>query len=197
MPEFSWNPDNIKFVTAEGELEDDIVRALVDDYLDDLEGVLGRITRDLIDGEITLKQWQEAMARRIKDAYSQLGAMGKGGRNNLTRSDWGRIGGRVRYQLNRLDKFAGEIAAGELSPAQIKFRAEMYARAPGTSYWDSVTAAAEESKYTEMRRYLRPAEHCVDCIDYAARGWQPIGSLPMPKTESRCMTNCKCVVKFR
>jgi hypothetical protein len=50
----------------------------------------------------------------------------------------------------------------------------------------------------EMRRIaILDGRVCVDCKNYDAAGWQPIGSLPMPGKGCRCCDNCRCRIEYR
>jgi hypothetical protein len=56
----------------------------------------------------------------------------------------------------------------------------------------------EEQGYREMRRVDRhDSKVCPDCREYSDRGWQPIGSLPMPGRECQCYDHCRCAVEYR
>lgn len=155
------------------------------------------ITDRMIDGRITLDKWQEQMAAELKDAWGVNVRVGRGGAAQMTAVDYGRYGGRLGYEYNRLNAFAVEIQMGTLTPAQIKARASLYANATRVGYWDGQTAAFRAAGFTEERRVLNPAEHCGDCIGYAAQGWQPLGSLPEPGTQSVCQRNCRCTKEYR
>lgn len=50
----------------------------------------------------------------------------------------------------------------------------------------------------EMRRIaILDGRVCLDCKNYDAAGWQPIGSLPMPGKGCRCCDNCRCRIEYR
>ena len=155
------------------------------------------MTQRFIDGGIPLEVWQERMKQEIKDTYLVELQIGRGGRNALTYSDWGRVGQLLREQYRYLRNFAEEIKAGNLSAAEIMRRAKMYANGAKRAFWIGKTAAMEGAGFDEERRDLSPAEHCVSCIGYAEQGWQPIGSLPEPGEASECLTNCKCTKRYR
>lgn len=147
---------------------------------------------------ISLAKWQTEMAALIKEQHIISAIAGKGSRELMTYADWGRTGGRLGYQYNRLDNFAREIAAGHFSPEYIKARAKMYMNATRTAFWDATTQAHIDSgKYTEERRVLGIAEHCPDCEYWAELGWSPIGTLPKPGDASVCIVNCKCTMEWR
>jgi hypothetical protein len=49
-----------------------------------------------------------------------------------------------------------------------------------------------------MRRILDfQAQHCQDCLDYAARGLVPIGSVPLPGQRCACRARCRCRVEYK
>lgn len=158
---------------------------------------ISRITDRLIDDRITLQQWQEQVAGELKDGWLVNSMAGRGGKNAMTSADYGRVGGRLRYEYQQLNGFAQDIAAGKLTPAQIKARALQYGEGPRTGYFDGKTAASVAGPYMEERRVLGDADHCDVCIEIAMRGWQPIGSLPEPGTQCLGRHNCKCIKEYR
>ena len=158
---------------------------------------LARITDRMIAGKMSLSDWQKQFAQELKDSYVVNLQIGRGGRNVTTQADYGRIGQRLRSEYGYLNNFAREIASGELSPEQIKARVNQYAAGTRKAYYDGRTAAAKDGGFTEERRVLNPAEHCSDCLDYAGKGWQPIGTLPEPGESSQCRNNCKCEKEYR
>lgn len=160
-------------------------------------GNLQDITDRMIDGRITLSSWQQQIAAELKDAWGVNIRIGRGGASQMTQADYGRYGGRLAYEYNRLTRFAIEIETGNLTPGQIKARMQLYANAVRVGYWDGKTAAGFAAGFTEERRVLTPAENCPDCIGYAAQGWQPLGSLPEPGTNSVCGRNCRCEKEYR
>lgn len=52
--------------------------------------------------------------------------------------------------------------------------------------------------YKEMRR-VATLDHrtCPDCVEFQQRGWQPMGSLPMPGRQCRCYDRCRCHIEYR
>lgn len=158
---------------------------------------VSQITDDLLSGKITLDSWEVRIAQELKEAYVVSASIGRGGRGLMEMSDWGRIGGHLRFEYRHLDQFAQEIKSGSLSAAQIKFRAQMYADGVRTAFWDGRRASKVAAGMVEERRVLTPAEHCPDCIDYANQSWVVTGTLPPPGSGSRCLHSCKCLMEFR
>lgn len=164
---------------------------------DTLETRLVNLTQKMIDGNLRLPDWQTQIAQSIKDGYVVNMIAARGGKKNVTPADWGRLGGRLRFEYSKLNAFAQEIKLGMLTDRQILARIRLYARGARTAFFDGKTAAKIEAGYTMERRRTTPAEHCEDCIAYEAQGWQPIGSLPEPGVNSECLHNCKCYKEYR
>jgi hypothetical protein len=143
--------------------------------------------------------WQQAMRDLIRETYIDQYAMARGGRNNMTQSDWGRIGQMCREQYKYLRDFAADIVAGKLSEAQIAARAKLYmassrqAFEKGKTYGagipplpaypgDGSTACKSNCLcYWSIEEFpneyrctwtLTAAEHCPDCLERASK-WAP------------------------
>lgn len=145
----------------------------------------------------TIADWQRAMANELRQVHGEMLMLSVGGRNNVTAEDWGSLGLRLRDEYAYLNGFANDIAGG-LSDAQIDARMQMYADASWNSFWHGKTDAMERAGFSEERRILDPqAETCGDCEGYAARGWQPMGTLPEPGEKSQCLRRCRCRKVYR
>jgi hypothetical protein len=147
-------------------------------------------------GEIPLDQWQSAMMGAVKNLHVSQYAAGRGGFANLTARDFGRMGAELRFQYDRLNRFALQIEAGIVAPTAIEARAAMYASAGNVSFERARRDGNAIAGMTEERRVLGRGEHCRDCLNYAARGWAPINSLP-EIGDSLCIVNCLCTFQYR
>jgi len=150
--------------------------------------------------KLNLQQWTLNMRQEIKRTYLAEYEAGIGGRNMMTQSDFGRVGGMLKRQYEYLNNFAEEVRQGKLSVAQIKLRARMYI--------DSATQSFERSRsisqgVPDLPQYpgdgktvcrsnckcnwkiervefgwncywkLGVAEHCDDCVQNSAQ-WNPL-----------------------
>ncbi len=201
---FTYDPVSARYrdkstgqYVAEKKVIDLVAGASKNGYDTFLADSMERNTQQYIDGNISIKQWQAKMRKDIKDLHIVAATAGKGGREMMTKADWGRTGGRLKQQYAYIDSFAWELASGDVSDAKAIQRARMYSGTSKTAYGDGRTAAAMEMGFTEERRVLNPAEHCPDCIAYAALGWVKINTLPEPGQQSQCLTNCKCTKIYR
>jgi hypothetical protein len=173
------------------------VEALVDSRIDRLDSTLRRITRMLVDGGITLDQWQESVREAIKGAHIQAAIIGYGGRNQMGSAEYGRIGQRLRAEYAYLQGFARDLLEQRLSPAMALARIGLYAQSVRGSYWQGTELRKQQQGFSLMRRKLDPqAQHCDDCLSYAARGIVPIGSVPMPGQRCACRARCRCTVEY-
>lgn len=122
----------------------------------------------------------------------------------MTPADWGSTGGIIADQYRYLGGFAREVAAGTLTEAQVAARSRMYINS-GREAFERAKGRTEEEA-DEAAWTLTPAEHCPDCLDLAALGWQPRepwpfavrGATAIPGSgATQCKTNCKCVIDYR
>ena len=116
----------------------------------------------------------------------------------MTQADWGRLGAEVRKQYEHVGGSAGEIAAGNLSPAQVAARSQLYTQAATASYERGRAAAhrlvlpaypgdgstqcrvnckchwriVEDETAWNCYWTLGKAEHCEDCVAREAT-WAP------------------------
>jgi hypothetical protein len=173
------------------------VQALVDGRIGKLDATLRRYTRMLVDGSITLDQWQGSMREAIKAAHIQATIIGNGGRESMGSAEYGRIGQRLRQEYAYLQQFASDLLEQRVSAPMALARASLYANSVRGSFWEGQSIRQEKQGYGLMQRVLDPgAQHCQDCLDYAARGIVPIGSVPLPGQRCACRARCRCFVRF-
>jgi hypothetical protein len=173
------------------------VEKLVDARIDKLESSLKRITRMLSNGNITLDQWEASVREAIKGAHIQAAIVGYGGKDQMGSGEYGRIGQRLRSEYAYLQSFALDLLEQRVSAPMAAARIGLYAQSVRGSYWQGTELRKQQQGYGLMRRILDPqAQHCQDCIDHAARGLAPIGSLPMPGQRCACRARCKCRVEY-
>lgn len=104
----------------------------------------------------------------------------------------------IADELDYLDGFADEVAAGQ-TPRDGRFirRAMLYAAAGFSFYLALRGDRARAQGYTEEMSNLDPAaEHCNSCVEEADRGWVPLGEL-VPVGDRDCRSNCRCWITYR
>lgn len=161
-------------------------------------GKMDNISNQLMDGSITLKQWQLQMMENIKLSHIAASASANGGWAQLSLADWKASSKLVEKQFTFLQKFADQIADGtQKLDGRFLQRVKMYADASRGTF-EEMRRRYEllNNGKTEERRLLGVADHCNSCLDAASLGWQPIGTLPSIG-ESVCLTNCHCNFEFK
>ena len=114
--------------------------------------------------EISLQRWQLNFRRDLKQSYIDQYLLAKGGRQNMTQSDWGSLGGMLRNQYQYMNRFAEEIASGRLTEGQVRVRMDMYFKS---------------SRQANERAAIR------------ARGMPDLPAYPGDGS-TQCLTNCRC-----
>ncbi len=171
------------------------------DFLVQQKAEMGKLAESYRLGQIDIYKLESQVKSLLKQTYIDNYAMGAGGRNNMTSSDWGKIGSMLKKQYGEdgyLGKFMKQIGEGQLSEAQIKARLDMYANSSTQSLWRGYTRDMPmnlpaypgdgsticrtncqcewdiqplENGYDCYWR-LGAAEHCPDCLDRASK-WKP------------------------
>lgn len=125
----------------------------------------------------------------------------------LTPADHAILDPRKAEQLAYLERFHRGLATGEVPiDGRIVTRAELYARAIWgvgvNALRDKILGRvadgglADDYQINEERRVLGHSEHCPECPDLAAEGWQVLGSLP-DIGDTICMAFCHCSFEYR
>jgi hypothetical protein len=124
-----------RFVSAAGE------RAIRDDYIGRKQAAITEAAGKVASGELGVAEWERTMQRTLREMHGTQLAFGRGGRQQVTATEWQRLGGVVSEQERYLADFAAAIARGDLTPAQIAARAAMYGDAARSSYHRGKAAA--------------------------------------------------------
>lgn len=85
-------------------------------------------------GTLTVSEWESHMTAQVRAAHLDQALLGRGGREMMTLSDWGRVGAAIGQQNAYLRGFVAEVAKGNLSGPQIGARALLYIGASRASY---------------------------------------------------------------
>jgi len=195
---WGWVKDKAKYLKGGKLVSETTLKKLITGWVEnEITPAIQSVTERFLAGYIDLPGWQQAMAKEIKDAHLAAAMTGRGGQAVMTPVEWGKVGSRIKLQYQHLNGFAAEVEAGNLTEAQILYRAKSYARSAQQSYYDGLTRANLMGEPTEERRRIMPGENCPDCIAYEAMGWVPIGTLPEPGEGSVCLNNCNCIKEYR
>lgn len=159
---------------------------------------MNALTTKLIDGGISLADWQTGMMSEIKSAHVAASALSQGGWAQMTQSDWGATGQMIREQYDFLRNFAGQIASGEQPlDGRALVRSDLYGDAANGTFEAMKRRMMTNDGYDQERRVLESgADHCDGCLDQAAQGWQPIGTLDAIG-EEECQVRCRCEFEYQ
>lgn len=173
------------------------VREAIDDFLAKRSKAVDALCVAYRNGEISLAEWQMQMRVENRIVHINAAVMARGGREQMTQADWGRVGREVRRANEYLDKFAQDVASGKWAKdGRFNTRAKMYVQAARAAYENERLRVSRVAKMKEARRIQHSQEPCDDCAAEAAKGWQPIADM-RPIGDSKCRTHCLCTVEYR
>jgi len=201
---YIWDPQELRYRYRDGGglVPHAQVELALDEALSHARLIARKVSVDLINREITLKEWQGQMRDLSREAILLGVATAKGGLRQLTDEDQQFAAELIRQQIDYLLRFARQIKSGEQRlDGRLIDRAGMYASAGRIAYWRTqaemqLQAAGREGYALEEHNVLGSAEHCDECLEQTALGWVPIGTL-IPVGERRCLSKCKCGIRYR
>lgn len=156
------------------------------------ESVAETAARQLIEGKITLIEFQLIMVETIKNVTITASVIAFGGWERMSEAEWLYIGSLVLEQINYLTNFAEQVRNGQWKLNGLTIvRSKLYEEAGRSAFEESRRHYWTERGYVRERRILGEADHCIDCLRYAEMGWRPIGSLPKIG-DSLCNMHCHC-----
>jgi hypothetical protein len=178
------------------------VMDLLDAQISTAERRMGELTTALYEQRLSPIAYQSIMRDEMRRLHLQNAALGAGGIDKLDSAAYGRTGALLRDDYRRMTNLANGIANGEVTLPQALNRIQGYAGSARINFLATEREANRQAAHLrgvqiEERRRLGVAEHCVDCVGYAALDWQPLGALPLPGQASECGTHCRCTLERR
>jgi hypothetical protein len=152
-----------------------------------------RLSQLLADRQLTLNLWQEQFAAELKLLHTSGAMAGAGGMAQMAPADYGRLGQELRYQYDRLNRFATQIEQGKVSVGELMRRTNMYVASIHKTF-EGVRTGRAIGVFTYERNILSKHHHdrhCAVCIQQTQLGKVPIGTL-IPIGQRTCMSHCKC-----
>ena len=136
-----------------------------------------RLVAGVYNGQITPAVFQLAMQAELKNIHTAMAALGVGGWSRADQATWGRVGQELRTEYRYLAGFVREIAEGNLTEAQARERAKLYADNAYGRFWDEYTRTLKANGMTRERIVTANDERvCKICGGAEDRGWVPIGT---------------------
>jgi hypothetical protein len=201
LPEYRYNPalrhGTGGYIDARGRaVSAKAVRGQLDRALDGIGKSMRALSESYRSGAISLAEWQTGMMQGVKDAHLIAGAMERGGWAQMTQADFGRVGQIVKGEYAYLRNFADEVAGGLPLDGRFTRRADMYAQAARSTYYNFTEREAERRGFAEERNVLEPGDNCEGCLEETDRGWVALGEL-VPVGGRTCLTGCRCSIEYR
>lgn len=176
------------------------IQDLLDRQIESAERRLSNLTTALHDGRIAPAVWAEQMRTEVRRLTLQNQALGAGGWDRMTQSDFGKAGASLRDTYARLVDLAQGIQAGTVTLPQALNRVDGYIGEARRLYYDA-SRTHQQASGGDMaiieKRTLGNSEHCPSCLRYHEQGWQPLGILPNPGEASECNRHCRCSLVSR
>lgn len=169
------------------------VRSDLDAVLEGTQARTRAITQQLVDGKLSLGDWQTKMQQEIKASHVASGILGRGGVESTTQADYGRMGHIIKGEYAALRQWAKDLESGKAPlDGRALSRADLYQEAGRGTFEEVKRFAAKEAGLVWERSRLEPsANHCDDCENEAAQGWQPTGVI-IPIGDRTCGRRCRC-----
>lgn len=200
-PEITYNPKAGRYVYADSKrfVPKAVIQHLVATEQQQLGVRLQGVTRLLATGKIDLPTWQTRFADTLKAAHLRLAALAAGGKTGLSPQHYGATGYQLAKQYEYLDRFARQLAAGQVSVAQAMRRSRLYASSAKLTYNRAEQITRQGEGFLEAKRVLdAQAQHCADCLRYSTKGrWVPANQVTLPATACACGQFCKCQIYYR
>lgn len=198
-PDYLWNEKAAQYVDANTKrfVSRQVIRDQLDKVMDASSAQMAKLSEQLRAGELSLAEWQAGMMQQIKTTHLAAGAMQRGGWQQMTQADFGRVGRIVRREYRFLDSLAREINFGKQKlDGTLARRARQYGQAGRQSYYQFWDNEIDKRGFDEERSVLNPADHCKGCLSEAAKGWQPLGQM-IPLGQRDCRANDRCDKEYR
>ncbi len=200
LPGFTFDRRTARFRnTARGQfVSRNRILDLLDTQIRHAENRLGDIVTAMHEGALSPGMGQSLLRDELRRLHLQNAALGAGGMDRLTFREYGRAGRMLRDTYQRMTNLTNDMMVGKVSIDQALNRIGGYVGEARINFLQAERDAVRATGHTfEERRRLGVSEHCIDCVNYAGQGWQPLGVLPVPGERSRCGNRCRCSMERR
>lgn len=206
LPGYVWDAARASYrrVSATGQLgsyvtRDEVIAGLRQMALAS-ERMLGDLAMAVARGELTTNDGVLAGCQLLKDLYNANSALARGGWSQMDAAAWGRNGQILRGEYAYWRNFMAAVARGDLSEAQIRARAALYANKAYSRFFaeDRLLKLQDDALTWEAWLDTGGENECPDCMALAALGRVPLGTLrTVPGAgQTRCLGNCLCTIIY-
>jgi hypothetical protein len=197
MVTYTWDATFGQYRDEAGKLVSfGFVRRNIERTLAVTESEIARITRSLVRGEISLVDWQLRMRDTIKALHTLSGAVGRGGRAQMTPAEWGRVGAATRKEYAFLNRLARQIEQGQVKLDESLIRRARSYTIPARGLYTNNEKRTQGELGRLVLRVLHARESCPDCEALNARGYIPEQEQPALGTQ-QCRQYDRCTFAYR
>lgn len=159
-----------------------------------LRGLADRLSS----GEINLRQWNIEMRREIQNRHMSLTALGAGGRKHLSKADRWEAQKRIAREYEYLQGFTQDLAAGKLSPAQLRNRASLYGQASARDSFHAASRRVHEAAGFQYKSRVGPNDDrtCDTCASEIGDGRVPIDRAGWQIGHTICGPRDRCEILY-
>lgn len=163
----------------------------------ELEGKLERLTQQMIDGKLTLPDWENQFADTLKRSHIRMTILTQGGQQRTGLSAYAIAGRNLREEYKFLNNFANQLSEGEVSEKQALNRSRLYARSVISTFHEGYHFNRSKEGFTVAKRELSlTANHCKDCPSYVTNGYVSIEKVVPKGRNCQCRGRCRCQVSY-
>lgn len=198
---FLWNPYTRSFVGLTGTpVDTSALRATVGTIRRAASNRLAELSQQVLDGSLTnMAEFAIEFKSNLKSLYLATHVLSRGGVEQMTQSDWGKLGRALKAQYKYADAFVRDIE-NERIVMPVDQRIGLYTDSAwgAAGEFENVVRDREMKLGSLERRVLSEdpdVEHCEECIELAERDWQPPG-LMKDIGDCECGPGCKCTYEF-
>lgn len=203
LPEYRYNAAAGRYIAPNGQfVGQQVIRTELDKALDNVTDRLVSLSGDFRSGKIDGRTWQVESMKLIKQSHLIGGALEKGGWQNMTQADFGRVGQIVRQEYQYFNNLIKQLESGQQRlDGTLDSRMRLYGQAGRGTYHKFEREDRFTQGYDEERSILHGRDNCKSskrpgCIEQAALGWQEIGKM-VPIGSRTCLSNDRCSVSYR
>jgi hypothetical protein len=199
QPRYFWDSTQRRYTSGVGKIvTPQKVREVLDTVVDkSSKARLIELGKQLQSKAISIPEWYTRSIPLIKQGHSQAAATAAGGMNNLTPSQRGYLGSRLRSEYGYFRQLALDVESGAVKlDGRFLDRLGMYADAAIPTHEEMKRRLEMDAGMKEERNILGSAKHCSECEAETAKGWVEIGTLKAIGSR-KCLSKDRCRMEFR
>lgn len=173
------------------------VRSEIDKLTQHVSKEAAKIGNLYATGKINIAEFEIRMKDLIRSGHLIASSVGRGGRERMSLSDWGRVGSRLQREYTYLAAFTRKLATGQVAKLLTPNRAKAYSSSIIMSYHETKrTEHVNDAKApVQVMLVQHSREGCEECEADAAMGW--VNPDELDDLGSRiCGPFCLCEILF-